>query len=151
MANLSIEYSKQLYGKFQDFTNEKLQNLAMGKDSVSSFDIMDGKPFRNDKGEINQSEYVKQLLSLGAGEVLAKDSDNDNMLSWDEFLNAEMADCPEGYELTDEEQGYLKEIFDTIANSFNDDTKDTISINELAQYYLEQDEADGKLDGKLTI
>lgn len=175
--NLSIAYSQDLYGKLQNFTTTKLQNLQdTGTDPISSFDIMDGKDFKDGNGKINQNDYAYQLLSLSAGEILAKDLDGDLELSFDEFIKGEEAELPEPPKtllgkaknfftklfsgqnpfkkddvLSNEERAQLKESFDYMSNIYEDGSSGSISINEMAEFYKQQDMLDGNWDGKLTI
>ena len=50
----------------------------------SSFDFMDGKDYNNEE------EYNNQTLELAQGELMAKDSNNDEQVSFNEYFSHEM-------------------------------------------------------------
>ena len=139
LEDLQRRRSEKELGDSFDLT-KTLEDIADNSDEETKKEIEEG--LKN----IENYEYY----NLGVGEVLTKDKNGDGRLSFEEFLEAEKAECPDAeYDEVLEEK--IKIVFDSIASynnkveNDNDPNGQYISMSEMTSYYYAYDKIDEEL------
>ena len=139
--------------ELKDYAKQINQSLVESSDALKTVAETGELDFMEGLNPENEEEYNAQVNKLAQDEINNKDTDGDGAVSYEEYINSELADLPEN--ASEDDVLYTKAAAEHIAHTVDTNGDGKLDTDELNTFYKNMDRFNGetigeKGDGKIS-